>query len=485
MNTDDLLKMLDLKPENLPKTTPVSKRVPVLIEQHYDLATDTVSGSVTELSPTALLLDEWDLAKGAELHRSWPSKLAAAVGKDGAADFFAACYLDAPALAKHPLSPRLAEFVKNILELPDHQALRESTRFDVSKSRLAATTLAEQFAKLLADDRGREAKAKLPGGRPKSAAKQQQEADLAVIAAAATAVNEAGEKVDEFEETMSALGCGPGQGSDSQLDVARVARVFDRVKNDERLRRICELAGRFRRLAQGKQRQKTVHGYDDMVGVTVGGDPGKLLTSEIGRLDGGVLELELLDRLSRKRALVREHHGVEKVGKGPVVVCVDESGSMNGEPICNAKAFALALAWVAKHQNRWCCLCGYSGGREGTRLVLPPNAWDQGRLLDWLAHFYGGGTTMDVPLAELPLKWWAGIQAPKGKTDLVLVTDAAVSVPPRIAEPFLAWKKAEQVRCISLVLAHSAGQLERVSDEVHLIPRIGVNVDAVGRCLSI
>ena len=39
---------------------------------------------------------------------------------------------------------------------------------------------------------------------------------------------------------------------------------------------------------------------------------------------------------------------------------VDESGSMEGEKAHTAKALALALAWVARRQRRWCGLVAYS-----------------------------------------------------------------------------------------------------------------------------
>jgi uncharacterized protein with von Willebrand factor type A (vWA) domain len=93
-----------------------------------------------------------------------------------------------------------------------------------------------------------------------------------------------------------------------------------------------------------------------------------------------------------------------------------------------------------------------------------------------------------VPLHELPHIWWPqflsqGLQ--RGKTDIILITDAIVRVPHDMEQSFLAWKKREQVRCITMVLGGRAGDLVKVSDEVFELSRLGLDQEAVQRCLSL
>jgi uncharacterized protein with von Willebrand factor type A (vWA) domain len=94
------------------------------------------------------------------------------------------------------------------------------------------------------------------------------------------------------------------------------------------LRRICDHAGRLRRLAQSRQRLKTAHGVDEVAGVEPGGDLGRLLPAELARLMLPETELDALRRLAERQALSLQLRGSEPVGKGPVMVVVDESGSM-------------------------------------------------------------------------------------------------------------------------------------------------------------
>lgn len=163
---------------------------------------------------------------------------------------------------------------------------------------------------------------------------------------------------------------------------------------------------------------------------------------------------------------------------------VHNSGSMDGEPICRAKAFALAMGWVARHQNRWICFVGYSGGTDGNFLVMPPRKWDEGELLAWLSHFFSNGTSLDVPLDVLPRRWGA-LGCPVGKTDLIVISDALCHAPPTLVDAFNAWRKAQQVRCISLVINQPPGDLARVSDETYTIRTLGADEEAIERCLGL
>jgi uncharacterized protein with von Willebrand factor type A (vWA) domain len=298
----------------------------------------------------------------------------------------------------------------------------------------------------------------------------------------ARALTAAHEEIGELHETAAALGLGPG--SPGSNDAKAIADLFRRVRSDPALQRICELAGRFRRVAQSRQRRKTLHGLDEVVGVEPGGDLARLLPHELAKLAVPELELETLRRLVERQTLCRDDQASEPVGQGPILVVVDESGSMAGEPVHTAKALALALAWLARRQNRWCALIAYSGDSGERLLPLPPGRWNETALADWLSEFLGHGSDLDVPIRELP-RMSADLRAPAGVTDVILVTDAQVRIPGSLRTPFLAWKTAAQVRVQALVLGADPGDLAAVADEVHRVDRLDPASDAVGRVLSL
>jgi uncharacterized protein with von Willebrand factor type A (vWA) domain len=259
--------------------------------------------------------------------------------------------------------------------------------------------------------------------------------------------------------------------------------MFRRVRNDPGLRRICELAGRFRRVAQSVQRRKPGHGIDEVVGIEFGGDLGRLLPVELARLALPELELDTLRRLSERQCQQRELRGAERLGKGPVVACVDESGSMQGEKAHAAKALALAVAWTARRQKRWCALVAYSGDSGERMLALPPGKWDEAALLEWLQAFIGRGSSIDVPVRELP-RMWQDLKAPKGRTDVLFLTDAQCFLPDEAKRRLLDWKREAQARLVTLVIQGQPGDLAAVSDECHCVGALTASEEGVGRALS-
>src|SRR5205085_9702262 len=167
------------------------------------------------------------------------------------------------------------------------------------------------------------------------------------------------------------------------------------------------------------------------------GDPGRLLPHELVKLAVPEFELDALRRLVERQCQCREYSATEPVAKGPIVVAVDESGSMEGEKAHTAKALALALAWVARRQRRWVALVAYSGDSGERLLALPPSRWDEAALMDWLAEFIGRGSDLDVPVRELP-RYYAELRAPRGVTDVLFLTDAKCRLPAAVRDTFRA-----------------------------------------------
>ncbi len=476
MNQNDLEKLLGIAPQ---AAKPVKQ------------ATITpVQGTswTGEVSDQALVLDKWDVRRGKECLERSPHLQGLGLTPEAISDFHAAAFLQEPELVEHCQDERRHGFLKAMLETPEYQALHESTQLNVLASEMAASHFGEEFAKMAREDQKRKEK---QGDKPRTPKQQEQDkvrAEMSALRAVGKALQEAGEEVEQLEDTQKALGCGPGQGQDGQLDLDKVREMFKRTRNDGQLRKIIDLAGRFRRVAQAKQRQKVHHGYDDMVDVVVDGDISRLLPHELALLATEETELDAMRRLVERQSMCREYRGVEKVGKGPIVVCVDESGSMYGDPVCQAKAFALAMAWVARHQRRWIMLSGFSGGTTGNHIAMPPGKWDQSALLDWLGHFFGGGTSHHVICEELPHLWTqlTSKGMPAGKTDLIVISDGIIHIPPGVEKSFNDWKIQSKCRAIGILIDQTdGGGLSKILDETHLARSINTDEDSIQRCLSI
>ena len=463
MDPKELLELLDLdgEPPDIVDAPPV--------------ITPTDSPPAVGASPTALDVDDWGLRRGRDLVAESDRLRQTGANEYAAADFFAAAFDPDPQLVESCAEPARHRFLGVLLDTPEYRALHADTRLDDMAAGIAAAHFAEQFAAL--DNKEKDDEEASAGGSVDPLADE-----MAAVRAVSRAVAEAEREVGELREAAAAVGLGPG--SPGANDPRAVATLFKRVRADSGLRRVCELAGRFRRVAQSRQRAKTEHGYDDVVGVTTGGDVDRLLTSELARLMIPELELETLRRVAERAALCRDHRAVEPVGKGPVIAVVDESGSMRGPKAETAKAVALALAWVARRQRRWAGLVAYSGDSGERLLALPPSRWNEIALTDWVSAFIGRGSSLDLPVRELP-DYYHRLGAPPGVTDVLFITDAMCRIPADLAARFVAWKQSVRARVISLVIDNEPGDLMKISDECHRVPALSPDNPAVGRVLSV
>lgn len=445
-------------------------------------------------SPNALRLDDWSLRRGSEMF--YESELIQGAFKEmglpenpadddwrhtgeydtivqaerATQDFHAAAFEPSPELAKNPKDQRISRYMKNLMETPEFQQLHDETKLDEHASEVAAAHFAKQYAVI--------------ASKPEPA--DEWDKDMEALSAASQALAGATEEVDEMrdaEAAMGGMGAGNGAGG-AKLPKEELRKRFQRIRNSHTLARICQLAGRYRRMAAAMQRKKVLHGQDDIVGVTLGDNVSSLVPSELAQLADEDLELDAMRRIVEACAMVRDHRGVEKVAKGPIVVVVDESGSMDGEPICQAKAYALAMYWIARHQRRWCCLVGFSGSEEGNFLVIRPEEDKSVELMDWLEHFFGGGTDMDVPLKELPRRWHEQ-GTPPGRTDIINITDAICRVPEKMGQQFNEWKARVDARYnIILVGESDGGPLKSVADRIWTADTIDVGEAAVAESFA-
>jgi len=446
------------------------------------------SASSVPLSESAIKLDSWSKRRGQELLKD-NERLAQSLKHDSitpeqqelaAADFAAAAYELDPELEEGCVDSTRHQFLKQLMETPQFKSLHSRSQLDMFGSELAATSFAEQYGKILVA----RAKERKPGDK---SPKPPGDDDLS--GPVAEALEEASDKLDKLDGVRQAMGLGGDGATAGTMDATKVAKLFQVTRRSDVLRRICELAGRYRRVARSRQRQKVLHGVDDVVGVTLTNKFSNLVATELARLSDDDLELDTVRRVIQRQAMGRERRGIEPVGKGPIVVIVDESGSMGGSKVENSKALALALAWVARQQKRWCALVGYSGGTDGNVLILPPNKWGEIEVCMWLEHFFSGGTDLDYPLHQLPTKYWPAFLAagcPRSKTDIVVVTDAIINISAEKAETFNAWRKAEQVHQTALIVGGSkAGSFASICDVIHNVGSIECDSEEIGSILSL
>ncbi len=132
--------------------------------------------------------------------------------------------------------------------------------------------------------------------------------------------------------------------------------------------------------------------HSDISGVTIGADLNALLPIETALLGDSVTENVFYRKFVEKRLQVLASASSSPEGKkqnGPIILCVDTSSSMDGEPAEMAKQLALAVAIVAQRSHRTLCLINYSYSLS--YFVLTNIKRQRNALLGFLAQSYGGG----------------------------------------------------------------------------------------------
>jgi len=100
------------------------------------------------------------------------------------------------------------------------------------------------------------------------------------------------------------------------------------------------------------------------------------------------------DKITTKEKQLREKEN----GKGPIIICVDTSGSMNGTPEQVAKTICFALTKIALRENRKCYLISFSTKIQTTELTDLQNSLD--KLISFLGMSFNGGTDANPALEK-------------------------------------------------------------------------------------
>jgi uncharacterized protein with von Willebrand factor type A (vWA) domain len=84
--------------------------------------------------------------------------------------------------------------------------------------------------------------------------------------------------------------------------------------------------------------------------------------------------------------------------RGPIIVCLDTSGSMRGAPENIAKATVIAALRAAHESRRGCKLIAFGGPQELIERELGAGADGLRAVLDLMGHGFDGGTDIQTPI---------------------------------------------------------------------------------------
>lgn len=135
----------------------------------------------------------------------------------------------------------------------------------------------------------------------------------------------------------------------------------------------------------------------DIAGITTGDDLSNLLPSELAMLAEPTTRDIFYRNFVTKRLQVFASQSSGMKGKkkhdGPIVICLDTSSSMQGEPVLVAKALSIAICIIAQRRKRKVLVVKYSSTHDLFRLHNIEH--DKKDLLDFLGEAEMGGNDED------------------------------------------------------------------------------------------
>jgi uncharacterized protein with von Willebrand factor type A (vWA) domain len=207
----------------------------------------------------------------------------------------------------------------------------------------------------------------------------------------------------EAQGDVEAFGKTAGQGlaNDVGVDVPP-EEIRQALAKSPKLREIAKMVGRARAAAKAAQRARVRWARSDVFDVGVGDDLQRLLTQELVALTDPDQEVLAFRRLLERQCLQYELRGNEWANRGPMVVLLDESGSMSGAPHNWAMAVSLGLLAVCANQGRPFVLAPFCYGLSRDPWEVPnPRRLDFKAMADHVCRFSGGGTDVGLSIKQV------------------------------------------------------------------------------------
>ncbi|MDO8726576.1 MAG: hypothetical protein Q7J35_10960, partial [Candidatus Methanoperedens sp.] len=230
---------------------------------------------------------------------------------------------------------------------------------------------------------------------------------------------------------------------------------------------MAQVIGRMRRLAVHKQKTRLNQSRDEIHNVGIGNDLSRVLPIELAQLRHPVARAEFKRKFVEGKLMQYELKGTEKQGKGPIIVCCDNSGSMSGDREVWSKAVALALLEVASMQKR-AFVCIHFGGPLDKLKVVEIAVGDKNILTKAveIAEFFldSDGTAFEPALTRAAESVASQTYQ---KADVVFITDGQAPVAPEFLVDFLDLKGRREFRVFGVpIQSRDISTLKEFSDEM-------------------
>jgi uncharacterized protein with von Willebrand factor type A (vWA) domain len=272
------------------------------------------------------------------------------------------------------------------------------------------------------------------------------EIETAIIAG----IDKAEAEMQAIAESIAAFSGDSNYSQETQLKIADKIQLAQRLQTSPKLQAIAELAGKKIAIAAKMQRSRVKEGRTEIIGVTTGNDLTRLLPCELVKLTEPALFPIFAQGYIERSLLQRELISREPLAKGPIIICLDSSGSMQGQPEIWSKAIALALLSIAVSQKRHCRILHFTDIVERID-DFAGEIPDTNHVIDCIEKFYNGGSTSFTDALTGAL---ASIQQHEQtkQADVILITDGLDTPSTQFIEQWQTDRKKYEFSCYGILI---------------------------------
>ena len=320
-----------------------------------------------------------------------------------------------------------AEAVKAVNEIQESQegenesSLAEEKKDQATKKELAemadAAERAAKVSEARLNQKSRQFETQLKGA-DQSALKRMQ----LKTGELAAEIDQAAEDSHDFSREF---GQGGRVAAGARLELGR------RLARNKKLGELARMVGRFKQDARALKRKTLERGVAEAYDIELGSELGRLIPAELLAMHHPVLKRDFHRRVLEGTVLQYRLRDDEQKGKGPMVVCIDVSSSMQGDKEMWSKAVALTLMDIARRQRRLFRAVMFSSGDVSLK-VLDLNRErryqpDLNKVVEMAEYFPGGGTDFETPI-DAAVELLGEKKLKRG--DIVIITDGESQVSP-------------------------------------------------------
>lgn len=283
---------------------------------------------------------------------------------------------------------------------------------------------------------------------------------------AGTGSGHEGDKQGKFATGVEGLGNNKGVWATG--DLTPHLQAVETYLASPKLKQLAQRVGRLKQVRELKRGPALPEDSVEVRGINYGNDLVMVTPEEWLDYFQPVKRVVFYKKFADESLCMFDVQGKHSKGAGSLIICLDNSGSMQGPKEETAKAIAIALMEIAMAQHRDFVIIMFGGPEDEMKIFeIPLGHCTFDQLIEIGEYFLcSAGTDFEKPL-NAALKYLDKDKYPDG--DIIFITDGVCQVSTGFQEKYGIQKKSKHFRTIGVLVNYgqvSRAPMEAFCDEI-------------------